>query len=165
MSPKFNISIRRKNLSEKKITINLSSYKKTIEKILTLLPSSHFQGCETVELSVLLTDNNYIAELNNDYRGKKSPTDVLSFPIDTEFHEIGHKILGDIVISVEKAEEQGASNGLKRSQEMTVLTLHGLLHLLGYTHQQGTQERIEMQDIEASLLKDLNLPSGGLMSR
>lgn len=91
------------------------------------------------EVSLCLTDNEYIKQLNLKYRGINSPTDVLSFPMyDTFSREDLLKeeelLLGDIVISVEKARSQSKDFAHSFEREIGYLTVHGMLHLLGYDH-------------------------------
>jgi len=92
------------------------------------------------EITVVLAGDRLLHRLNRTYRGKDRPTDVLSFPGE------GEAGLGDVVISVERA-ERNAKGRRRRSlpQELDVLALHGFLHLLGYDHEadDGTMERLE----------------------
>ena len=92
------------------------------------------------ELSLVLSGDRLLQRLNRDYRGKDKPTDVLSFP-----GEGGEAGLGDIVISVETAERNARSLGRTLPQELDVLALHGLLHVLGHDHEtdDGTMDRLE----------------------
>ena len=105
------------------------------------------------EISVTLTDNIGIHELNRDFRGIDRPTDVLSFPLfDGEFpeEETGedgekHKIpLGDIVISMEKALEQATEYDHSFERELAFLCVHSVLHLLGYDHERSEEEEKDM---------------------
>ncbi len=100
-----------------------------------------------VELSVKLCSNDYIKELNRTYREKDTPTDVLSFPMYTkeELGAIGDDEdetvpLGDIVISLERAEEQAKELGNTLLRELAFLTVHSVLHLLGYDHELSPEE-------------------------
>ena len=91
------------------------------------------------EISVTFVNNKQIHELNRQYRDKDMPTDVLSFPMGEngvydENHDTGAKILGDIVISMEKAVEQANRYGHSLEREVGYLTAHSMLHLLGYDH-------------------------------
>jgi probable rRNA maturation factor len=92
------------------------------------------------EITLVLTGDRRMRELNRRYRGKDRPTDVLSFPSDGL-----PGALGDVVISVETAERNARSLGRTLAQELDVLALHGLLHVLGYDHEtdDGTMERLE----------------------
>ena len=101
---------------------------------------------DDVEVSVMLTDNEGIRNLNNLHRGIDRATDVLSFPMFeydekgdihedyAEFNEMGEIVLGDIVISLERAREQAEQYGHSFEREVGFLTVHSMLHLLGYDH-------------------------------
>lgn len=102
-------------------------------------------GTEDCEVSVLLTDDADIRQLNRDYRGVDAPTDVLAFAMrEGEDNDITPNLLGDLVISLETAARQAATkdglSGIRGSleTETALLAVHGVLHLLGYDHQ--TQE-------------------------
>lgn len=108
------------------------------------------------EVSVLLTDNATIHSLNRDYRNKDMPTDVLSFALNegdepTIIDGPPENLLGDIIISLEKASEQAAEYGHSQEREVAFLTLHGLLHLLGYDHETD-DDRAEMRQEEENVL-------------
>ncbi|MFO8073481.1 MAG: rRNA maturation RNase YbeY [Polyangia bacterium] len=98
------------------------------------------------ELSVLLTDDAGIRELNRDYRGLDRPTDVLSFPQPEDWPSAPGEpaILGDVAISTETAARQAAERRCTLLQETTELLIHGVLHLVGYDHE-GEKEAEEMQ--------------------
>ncbi|MGQ9455351.1 MAG: rRNA maturation RNase YbeY [Armatimonadota bacterium] len=95
---------------------------------------------ENAEVSILLTGDEAIRELNSRYRGIDAPTDVLAFSQleGEEFAEEGEVVLGDVVISVETAARQAMEHGHTLEDEMDILLAHGILHLLGYDH--GTPE-------------------------
>ena len=98
-------------------------------------------------------DNAAIAELNNQYRNKPMPTDVLSFPlgVDGKYdvdENNGCKMLGDIVISMERAQEQATLYGHPLQREVAFLTVHSMLHLLGYDHENGGLEAMRMREKE-----------------
>ncbi len=87
------------------------------------------------EISIVLADNQFIRELNSTYRGSDLPTDVLSFCLQDEPPgEKGDYILGDVVVSVEKAGEQALDFGHSLRREVAFLAAHGILHLMGYNH-------------------------------
>ena len=99
------------------------------------------------ELSLLLTDDVEIQELNRTYRDLDKATDVLSFPQDEDaVNETGDTLLGDVVISVETAARQAEEHHLSFNEELILLTIHGILHLLGYDHERSPQEARIMQD-------------------
>ncbi|MFY1636997.1 rRNA maturation RNase YbeY [Solwaraspora sp. WMMB335] len=111
------------------------------------------------ELSVLLVDEDYMAELNHRWMGADKPTDVLAFPMDegSVDHGPGESnpgepgLLGDIVLCPEVAAKQAAAAGHTAADELHLLTVHGVLHLLGYDHAEPDEER-EMFDLQARLL-------------
>ena len=111
------------------------------------------------ELSILLVDIGYMAELNHRWMGGDGPTDVLAFPMDegTIDHgpaETGAEpaLLGDIVLCPEVAAKQAATAGHTPDDEMHLLTVHGVLHLLGYDHAEPDEER-EMFGLQGKLLE------------
>ncbi len=85
--------------------------------------------------SVAFISDRRMQELNKFFRGKNSPTDVLSFPHEPDEFDPENHSLGDIVISVEQAQRQAVENGLTLQNEIKQLILHGLLHLCGYDHE------------------------------
>lgn len=100
-----------------------------------------------VEVSVSFTDNEKIRELNNKYRGKDSPTDVLSFPMFDSFDDMMYMDivpLGDIVISLEKAKEQAHNFFHGSYHELAFLSIHSTLHLLGYDHETSKEDEEDM---------------------
>ena len=108
-------------------------------------------------------DNAAIAELNNQYRNKPMPTDVLSFPLgENGVYDVdennGCKMLGDIVISMERAQEQATLYGHPLQREVAFLTVHSMLHLLGYDHENGGLEAMRMREKEEAVLTQLGLP-------
>lgn len=102
------------------------------------------------ELSVTFVDNVRIQEINREYRDKDRPTDVISFAmeemgegeIEIHYDEDAPRMLGDIIISIPKAEEQAEEYGHSVKRELGFLALHGLLHLMGYDHENETDEKI-----------------------
>jgi len=106
------------------------------------------------EVSVSFVTNEEIRELNREYRNVDSETDVLSFPMDDEFD--GKIILGDIVISTQRIIEQANDFGHSLEREMIYLTVHSMLHLLGYDHMIG-EEKDEMRSKEKDVMKELQI--------
>ncbi len=117
----------------------------------------------SVEVSVTLVDDEQIKELNSIYRNKDSATDVLSFPMgengkyDTD-PDTGAKILGDIVISIERAVEQAERFGHSLQREVGYLTAHSMLHLLGYDHEDNGLQKLRMREKEEKVMTLLGLP-------
>jgi probable rRNA maturation factor len=112
-------------------------------------------NCLDKEVSISFVDDLIIRELNNQYLGRNKPTNVLSFSLqEGEFSGINHHILGDIVISTETAERDAVKGRLTFSQEIDFLIIHGLLHLLGYNHENTSREEAKkMQNMEKLLFK------------
>ncbi len=102
-------------------------------------------GRQDDELSVLLVDDATIQKLNQQHRDIDVATDVLSFPQMDDDEFISH-MLGDVVISVETAERQAAEHRLSLEQELVLLLLHGLLHLMGYDHEKSPEEEQVMKE-------------------
>lgn len=127
-----------------------------------VLRMEKFEG--SVEVSVTFVNNEQIKEYNSQYRNKNIETDVLSFPMgengvyDTN-PETGAKILGDIVISIEKAQEQAKAYGHSLQREVGFLTAHSMLHLLGYDHENSNIERVRMREKEELVMEQLGLPA------
>lgn len=124
--------------------------------------SLRYEGVsDNCEVSVTIVDNDEIHSINLKHRGIDRPTDVLSFPlIDFEKETLpddGSKIyLGDIIISIEKAEEQAKEYGHSLDREIGFLTAHSMLHLLGYDHMVEDEEKIMFKKQE-EILNNLNL--------
>lgn len=135
-----------------------------MEKIVkeVILAAARLEGLADGEVSVLITDNSFIHQLNLEYRGQDKPTDVLSFAMnekgeeEPDFIEEETNILGDIVISLEQALLQSREYGHSLQRELGYLVAHGMLHLLGYDHE-DEQERKIMRDKEETIMQELKL--------
>lgn len=117
------------------------------------------------EVSVSFIDNEEIRGLNKEYRSKDEATDVLSFPNsdngEYDFNkDSGCYILGDIVINVARAGEQAERYGHSLRREVSYLTVHSVLHLLGYDHEAGGLDQVRMREKEEAVLSKLGLPQG-----
>lgn len=126
-----------------------------------VLRLENFQG--SAEVSVTFVNNEKIRELNKQYRNIDKETDVLSFPLGKDGNydvdpATGVKLLGDVVISVEKAVEQAEKYGHTFQREVGYLTVHSVLHLLGYDHVNGGIERVRMREKEEEVMSQLGLP-------
>jgi probable rRNA maturation factor len=106
----------------------------------------------TAEISLVITDDEEMKEINKLYRKIDSTTDVLSFPIN-EDKKIISNILGDIVISFEKAKAQSVENECSIDEEIAFLFIHGLLHLLGYDHEKSEEAEKEMFEIQENIFE------------
>ena len=130
-----------------------------LETILDLLNfAAQKQQVENIIFNVIIVDNNYIHKLNKEYRGVDRPTDVISFALEdngsmeTEFG----RVLGDIYISIDKAREQAKEYGHSLKRELSFLSIHGFLHLLGYDHMDSEEEK-EMFEIQELILNEYGI--------
>jgi probable rRNA maturation factor len=108
------------------------------------------------DLSIVLTDDMRLQELNRDYLGIDAPTDVLSFPASETDPETGARYLGDILISVPRAQSQAEAAGHALESEVQLLVVHGVLHLLGHDHAKPEEKR-RMWKAQAEILESLGL--------
>ncbi|MBC5787195.1 MULTISPECIES: rRNA maturation RNase YbeY [Clostridiaceae] len=119
---------------------------------------------EDAEVSVSFVDNSEIQTLNAEYRDKNAPTDVLSFPLGEngvyDKNPDGACMLGDIVISMEKAVEQARLYGHSLQREVAFLTVHSMFHLLGYDHEEGGLPAVQMREKEEKVLTNLGVARG-----
>lgn len=125
-----------------------------------VLAHEGFKG--SAEISVSFVDNKEIQGLNEEYRGKNTDTDVLSFPLGENGvydinEETGAYTIGDIVISVQKAFEQADLYGHTIQREIAFLTVHSMFHLLGYDHENGGLAARIMREKEEAVLDKLGL--------
>lgn len=119
-------------------------------------------GKESCSLSVMLTDDAGISSYNERFAGKAVPTDVLSFPSEAGSEEDSGHYLGDLIVSVERARAQADEQGHSLGEEMEVLVLHGVLHLLGHDHE---TDGGEMRELESRLARELFGELRGLTAR
>jgi probable rRNA maturation factor len=123
---------------------------KAARKILEHLHSSD------AELSVLLTGDEDIREINREYRNIDRPTDVIAFAMrEGEFGDVNDDLLGDVVISVETAKRQSAERVGSLMDEVIFLLIHGILHLHGFDHEGDDAERIRMEEKERDIFENL----------
>lgn len=108
------------------------------------------------ELSILLVDDEKIKQLNSTYRDKDKTTNVLSFPMLDDDDTFTLQMLGDIVISVDTAAREAETQGKTLIDHLTVLLIHGFVHLLGFDHEQGEDEALEMIEKENELLQKIS---------
>lgn len=113
--------------------------------------------CEGSELSVVLTDDDAIRALNRTYRGKDTPTNVLSFPGSDPGSGPFGPLLGDIVISLETTTWEAKTEKKPFERHLAHLIIHGLLHLFGYDHGNDTDAE-RMERLETAILADLGIP-------
>lgn len=141
---------------QKIVKLSQQKNREIVKKILEILKVD-----KRTEVSILFADDKFIKKLNRRYRGIDKPTDVLSFCLqkdkgELKFPQIGEEnLLGDIVISTETAQRQADSLNHSVEKELTVLLIHGLLHLLGYDHEKEEDYKI-MHEKENELLVNIN---------
>lgn len=111
---------------------------------------------ETTDLTVVITDDRQLQQLNYQFRDIDAPTDVLSFPADFTDPESDAPYLGDILISFPRAVQQAEIGGHSVVAELQLLTVHGVLHLLGYDHAE-VEEKAEMWAAQTEILHQLGL--------
>lgn len=129
------------------------------------LDSLKYEGFqEECEISISIVDNEEIHQINKQFRGIDRPTDVLSFPQLTfeegeimDRNENGEVVLGDIIISLERAREQAEEYGHSLKREIAFLTAHSMLHLLGYDHMEPEEEK-EMFAKQKEILELAGIP-------
>lgn len=138
-----------------KITVTPGLKRLIVNAAAQTLESEEYEG--RAEVSVTLCDNERIHELNREYRGVDRATDVLSFPLFDDEVEGEECALGDIVISLEKAQAQAEEYGHSFEREVAFLCVHSVLHLLGYDHEEGKAEESEMFDKQKKILSSMGL--------
>ncbi len=115
-----------------------------------------FQKCAGAELGIVFVNDRRIRIYNRDYRGKDKPTDVLAFSmregVGGDFHP---RLIGDVMISLERSAEEAALYGRLKNEQLLILLIHGILHLLGYDHERSPEEARRMERRERFLMKKL----------
>ena len=108
------------------------------------------------ELSILIVDDQQIAQLNRQYLNRKGPTNVIAFGMrQGQFSDITPNLLGDIVISADTAQREAQSAGISMQNRFDQLLIHGTLHLLGYDHENTVDEARKMEEKTNELLQIL----------
>ncbi|MBU4186049.1 MAG: rRNA maturation RNase YbeY [Proteobacteria bacterium] len=109
--------------------------------------------CPDGELSILIVNDSQIEALNKQYFNRYSPTNVIAFPMrEGKFANISPQLLGDVVISVETAHQEGINAGISMEERFIQLLIHGILHLFGYDHETTEQETIKMEKKSEELM-------------
>lgn len=108
------------------------------------------------EVTIVLTDDSHLQRLNREYLGIDAPTDVLSFPATETDPETGTRYLGDILVSLPRAQAQAEAAGHALEAEVQLLVVHGILHLLGHDHAQP-EEKARMWTAQSEILAALGL--------
>ena len=129
-----------------------------------VLQMENFSG--SAEVDVTIVDNEQIRAINREQREMDRVTDVLSFPLGEngvfeENHDTGAKLLGNVVLSIEKAQQQAEQYGHSLQREVGYLVTHSVLHLLGYDHVEGGLDAVWMREKEEAVMNSVGLPRGG----
>jgi len=151
---------------QRKWPIKRSSTRNYLLRIWKALAKRKVNLPALTEVTVVFLNDAQMRRYNRTYRKKDSTTDVLSFPVNTELVDESH-YLGDILISVERAKKQAAERGRVMEEEVRILMLHGLLHLLGYDHEtdKGQMNRLEKKLRLDLGLADRNQPNRALVTK
>ena len=132
---------------------NLPSYKKCISNSVNqIFKIIKFSSNNEISISFLLTSNSEIKLLNQKYRNKNKPTNVLSFPMNEKIENKNY--LGDVAISCEKIIDESYEQNIKKYKYLSKMTIHGVLHLLGYKHDTDRQFN-KMNSIEKNILEEM----------
>lgn len=127
----------------------------------TVRATLKYEGIKnTTEVSVTFADDESIRKLNAEYRNLDRPTDVLSFPIEDDVEAADESqvlMLGDIVISLERAAVQAEEYGHSFKREVAFLCAHSMLHLLGYDHELGEEQDVDMRRRQREIMKMMRL--------
>ena len=132
---------------------NFPLYKKCISNSVNqIFKKVKFSSNNEISISFLLTSNKEIKLLNQRYRNKNKPTNVLSFPMNEQIENKDY--LGDVVIACEKIIDESSEQNIKKYEYLSKMTIHGVLHLLGYKHDTDSQFN-KMNLIEKKILKEI----------
>jgi len=131
----------------------------TVQRDITTVSQIVYNACDlptrSAEISIVLADDIFIQDLNQRYRGKDKPTNVLSFPATDDPQEATeHMILGDVIISYQTLQRESEEQSKTMEAHMVHMLVHGILHLIGYDHQ-DSQEAEKMEALEVGLLKEM----------
>ncbi len=153
--------------------IQISVQSSLWENPLQIMERSIIKGLETamnffpllkdkIQVSVLLADNSFIQNLNREYRKKDKPTNVLSFPFEAlekgTYLPGGETVLlGDIVLAYETIEAESLHKRISFEDHLIHLAIHGFLHLLGFDHEIGEDDAVEMEELEIKILDTLHI--------
>lgn len=133
------------------IQLNRRQIRRDMQRIMKIL-----DVCEK-EVSLVFTDNNGIRDINRDYLQRDRPTNVISFAINEgQFSNVNPQLLGDVIISVERALSDADEGNIPFDDELAFLMIHGLLHLIGYDHEGGNErDALLMKEKEQELFSAL----------
>jgi len=113
-------------------------------------------GYPDAEISISCVDDSEIRQLNKNYRNKDKSTNVLSFSmLEGDFADINPNLLGDLVISLETADKEAVDYGITLNERMSQLLVHGILHLVGFDHEESDSENRRMEKKSLEILSQL----------
>ena len=134
---------------------DISNALESIRAVLAQSPAFQDFAGMTVEISIVLADDNFVQNLNKTYRGKNKPTNVLSFPQDPE-PGAGEINLGDVILAYQTVKKEAQSQGKSFMDHTSHLLVHGILHLLGHDHEKD-EEAEEMESLETLILEKIGI--------
>ncbi|MFO7965635.1 MAG: rRNA maturation RNase YbeY [Desulfobacterales bacterium] len=133
---------------QKKFKVPIKTLRSKTQAVLNAL------GCPDKELSMVITDDDGIQQLNKAYLFRDRPTNVIAFPMqEGDFPHVSPDMLGDVVISAETAAREAQNAGMGFMERFDELVVHGILHLLGYDHEKNEKEAAEMRKKSIEMLK------------
>ena len=142
--PKMEVLIDNRQSNHK---ISVKMIHQTAQVILNAL------DCPDAEISIVIVDDLQMAEFNRNYLNREGPTNVIAFPMqEGEFSEINPYLLGDVVISADTAHKEGKAADIDLPSRFTQLLVHGILHLVGYDHENDEQEAQKMETKNSEIL-------------
>ena len=117
-----------------------------------------YEKVSNAVLNIIIVDNEYIHKINREYRGVDRETDVISFALedDDTFVKLPIRVLGDIYISIDRVKSQALEYGHSETREISFLTVHGILHLLGYDHMNEEDKKV-MRALEEEILNEYDI--------
>ncbi len=137
-----------------------SKYQNIVNKVFEVCFKKEDLYDYEIYVSVIISDENYIKEINAKYRNIDSVTDVLSFPMfekdEIEEAKKNKEVLGDIIVCLPRVKQQAEEYGHSEEREFAYMLVHGFYHLMGYDHMQEDEKK-QMREKEEAVLKELNL--------
>ncbi|MBF0138654.1 MAG: rRNA maturation RNase YbeY [Magnetococcales bacterium] len=126
-----------------------------------LIALDHLGGFEDVEVGIRLTDDAEVRELNDQYRGRDRPTNILSFAMYDDAPDSrppGHPLLlGDLVVAYETVVREAQEQGKTFTDHLNHLVVHGILHLAGYDHERSAEDALSQENLEIAILSRLGI--------
>ena len=111
---------------------------------------------ESFHVNIILANNDFVQKLNREFRGKNKPTNVLSFPSETDYNDDDENMLGDIFLAFETIQSEAVADSKSLEHHLQHLVIHGFLHLLSYDHEIDSDAEI-MEDLEINILNSMGI--------